>query len=530
MSLFDLLSTTCVPFILYAETHYRIPGIYNRLFRPEPEIVIDVPHRLQGNGALPILLIIKDSHRFPVTLARLRIFIDQQEYIFVENLTIQKPFWHKIYTLQPEKSFAQVITVHATVELLVNRRPLVVHNDNFFSAGHQPFRVERDPLPLPGSEHCCWSDLHCHSCYTNDQMEFGPPLDAIKNMAEAIGLQAVAVTDHSYDLDDLPNDYLVNDPQLSKWQALQDEVQSLNKESGPVLIHGEEVSVGNGRRQNVHMLILNDPVFYPGMGDSGEKWLQTEPHISIPRLLSDLSPHAVAFAAHPKARPPWPQRLLLGRDQWYDQDCEQKGLHGLQIWNGEEAAGFEEGLACWTRQLLNGQRLTIIGGNDSHGDFNRVRHIKIPFWTILESYHHLFGRVRTGILTPTSPSSHSELLQALSQGRCIISNGPFAQMTLAGKGIGETVTEKCSTLFIQAISTPAFGFLVRVDVYVGDLKKKQEDKRTFAAPPACLLFQQNIYELSLPDQGYIRLQAFSDKNGRRYQCLTNPVYLSTRTV
>ena len=342
-------------------------------------------------------------------------------------------------------------------------------------------------------------------------MEFGPPLDAIKNMAEAIGLQAVAVTDHSYDLDDLPNDYLVNDPQLSKWQALQDEVQSLNKESGPVLIHGEEVSVGNGRRQNVHMLILNDPVFYPGMGDSGEKWLQTEPHMSIPRLLSDLSPHAVAFAAHPKARPPWPQRLLLGRDQWYDQDCEQKGLHGLQIWNGEEAAGFEEGLAYWTRQLLNGQRLTIIGGNDSHGDFNRVRHIKIPFWTILESYHHLFGRVRTGILTPTSPSSHSELLQALSQGRCIISNGPFAQMTLARQRDWRNGDGKMFNSFHPGHLHSGFRIFSTRGCLCRRPEKKTGGQTDFCAPPACLLFQQNIYELSLPDQGYIRLQAFSDK-------------------
>lgn len=529
MNPFALAANIVFPFLLYAETHYRIPGIPSRLFKREPEILIDVPHRVQEGRAVPVLLIIKDSDRFPVLLEKLHIFIDGREFVFNENQKIQQKFWHKIYYIQPGNNLSGEISVNAKIELVINQRHCLVHNDNFHTAGHKPFQVALDDQPLPGSEFCSWADMHCHSCYTNDQMEFGPPLTGIKAMSDAIGLRAAAVTDHSYDLDDLPDNYLINDPQTAKWYALLQEVERLNRAPGPVLIPGEELSVGNCKERNVHLLILNDPDFYHGTGDSGEKWLKTKPQTFIPYLLAHLSPQAAAFAAHPKALPPWPQRWLLGRDQWHDQDCAQPGLHGLQIWNGEGAAGFEQGLASWIRQLLDGRSLTIIGGNDSHGDFNRVRHIKIPFWSILESTHHVFGCVRTGLLTRTATTTN-QFVQALRKGHCIISNGPFAQLVIAGKSSGETVQEKNPPLLLRASSTPNFGFLQHMDIYIGDQQKKQEVKRTIAAPPACLHFERNINDLSLPQQGYVRLQVFTEKDGRSYQCLTNPVYLSLKTI
>ena len=86
-------------------------------------------------------------------------------------------------------------------------------------------------------------------------------------------------------------------------------------------------------------------------------------------MLRRLSPQAAAFAAHPEAQPPWPQRLVLGRAKWSREDYTTPGLHGLQIWNGEGASGWKDGLPTWVQQLLAGRRLAIIGGNDSHGDF-----------------------------------------------------------------------------------------------------------------------------------------------------------------
>jgi len=270
-------------------------------------------------------------------------------------------------------------------------------------------------------------------------------------------------------------------------------------------------------------------MFYPGSGDSGENWPQIRPQEQAAQVLRRLSPQAVAFAAHPEAQPPWPQRLVLGRARWSTEDYAVPGLHGLQIWNGEAASGWRAGLPAWVQQLLAGRRLAIIGGNDSHGDFNRVRHIRVPFWSILESTHHVFGAVRTGLYGPP-PQSIGRMVSALQTGRCLVSNGPFAQLWVDGRSSGETVLGSGGAVKIVASSSAHFGFLNRVELIIGDCQKKQYVLRLLAVPPACHHFEIELTDQVLPDRGYVRLQVMSDIGGRRCRCLTNPVYLDVKTV
>jgi len=517
-----------LPFFLYAETHFRIPGLYSRLFKQEPEILVDVPHRLQQQQDLPILLMVKDSDRFPVKIEKLLIRIKDKEFTFSINQELHQALWHQVFSLRLPAEWSGSLTVQAAVHLCLGKRQKIIYNDNFPGASHAPFAVEVDQNPLPGSDRCFWADLHCHSAFTNDQVEFGPPLEVLAIMAAAIGLDVVAVTDHSYDLDDRLDDYLVNDPQLNKWRSLRQSLAELNQSQPVTLIPGEEVSTGNHRGDNVHLLILNDPVFYSGHGDSGEVWFQTKPQTPAAQLIKTCSAGTAVFAAHPASQPPFPQRLFLRRGKWSNQDYALPGLHGLQIWNGEGARGFEQGIKDWIRQLLNGRRLSIIAGNDSHGDFNRVRHIKIPFWSILESAHHVFGRVRTGIFCGSSKIQ--DIIDALREGKSFISNGPFAQIWINQQGVGETAALTEATITISASSSDAFGFISRVELVVGDVDKKQEFPRRLSVPQACLHFRQSLPITSLPRSGYIRLQVVSVKEGLYYHCLVNPIYLGAKKV
>jgi len=518
-----------LPLVLYAETHFRLPGLFSLLYKKQPEILVDVPHRLQQGQDLPVLLLIKDSHRFPILLETLTVRIAERTWTYALNEPIDRPLWHRLFHLQKIPAENGRATVEAVVHARINGRRQVIHSDNFNRAGHEPFAVQVDEEPLPGSERCLWTDLHCHSNYTDNQVEFGPPLPALLAMAKAIGLGALAVTDHSFDLDDRADDYLTTDAELGKWRALHEEVQALNEVNEIKIICGEEVSVGNRRGKNVHLLILNDPMFYPGSGDSGENWPQIRPQEQAAQVLRRLSPQAAAFAAHPEAQPPWPQRLVLGRARWSTEDYAVPGLHGLQIWNGEAASGWRAGLPAWVQQLLAGRRLAIIGGNDSHGDFNRVRHIRVPFWSILESTHHVFGAVRTGLYGPP-PQSIGRMVSALQTGRCLVSNGPFAQLWVDGRSSGETVLGSGGAVKIVASSSAHFGFLNRVELIIGDCQKKQEVLRLLAVPPACHHFEIELTDQVLPDRGYVRLQVMSDIGGRRCRCLTNPVYLDVKTV
>ncbi|MEJ2538303.1 MAG: hypothetical protein P8048_14825, partial [Calditrichia bacterium] len=130
-------------------------------------------------------------------------------------------------------------------------------------------------------------------------------------------------------MDDHPNDYSKTDPQLKKW-----EVRQLNLDSQNFcLIPGEEVSVGNSRGKNVHCLVLDEKLFLPGDGDSGEKLLRNRPTLDLPELLRRKSADSLVIAAHPVEQPPLSQKLILRRGTWDIDDFSSNELNVLQILN-----------------------------------------------------------------------------------------------------------------------------------------------------------------------------------------------------
>ena len=61
--------------IMYAELHFRFKWSNSRYFQKEPEILADLPIRIEPGSDIPILLIIKDAHIFPVFLEKVEIKI-----------------------------------------------------------------------------------------------------------------------------------------------------------------------------------------------------------------------------------------------------------------------------------------------------------------------------------------------------------------------------------------------------------------------------------------------------------------------
>ena len=58
---------------LYAELHYTFPFIRSRHYIHEPEIISDIPHRIEPGHKIPILLMIKDANNFPIILKNINI-------------------------------------------------------------------------------------------------------------------------------------------------------------------------------------------------------------------------------------------------------------------------------------------------------------------------------------------------------------------------------------------------------------------------------------------------------------------------
>ena len=65
---------------LYAELHFRFKWCGSRYYKKEPEILADIPIRIEPKKDIPILLIIKDAHLFPVILDEVNVEIYQSSY------------------------------------------------------------------------------------------------------------------------------------------------------------------------------------------------------------------------------------------------------------------------------------------------------------------------------------------------------------------------------------------------------------------------------------------------------------------
>ena len=539
-------------FFLYAETHYHFRFAPSLLYRRRPEIIADAPHRLEPGQALPVLLIIKDAHHFPVALRRVHAEIASVASfapampkssvpasrtalkVELQNKSedITTPFWWRIYFLELPEEFTGMVAVNVGVNYCCSGRDLSCWNDNHVGTGHAPLRVFRSAWPLPGRPHFQHGDLHFHSDATNDQVEFGAPVEALTVMAQAQGLSFCAVTDHSYDLDDCPDDFLRNDPALRKWRALQERIHTLNQQhSDFVLIPGEEVSCGNAAGGNVHLLVLNHPQFIPGSGDSGEKWLHTQPEHTVQQILDQLHEQALAFAAHPAVPIPFLERKLLNRDRWQAQDFAHPRLNGLQFWNGG-ARGEEQGQRWWRDALLEGKKLVAVAGNDAHGNFNRFRQIALPCLTMAENGDHVFGRFRTSFKS-NKRLDLENVLAALRHGRANITNGLIVDLELVAK-TGEVFhpgeAANATAVRVRAQSSPEFGRLERVKIWQGDLNSKQE-KVIYE----CSVFTESYqFEAeaewpALRETSYIRAEATSQQNsgaeeGAISRALTNPVW------
>ncbi|MBN2413854.1 PHP domain-containing protein [candidate division KSB1 bacterium] len=524
-------------FFLYAEIHFRIPGLYSRYYKKEPEIIADVPFRLDPGQPLPVLILIKDAHMFPVRLLHISADISRngQKYELLNEqpgkLLVEKPLWSKLYFIRLPEEIDGRVRMDVAITFEINGKVKTIHNDNYALTSHSPFEILIDQYPLPKKEKWYLGDLHYHSIYSSDQVEFGAPLDVSKQIAKAMGIDFFAVTDHSYDLDDLPDNYLQNDPLLSKWIDMLDSTAALNKEDKSfIIIPGEEMSVGNEKKQNVHFLLLNNRDFFHGSGDGAEKWFRTKPEWLIRQILPKLEPTALAVAAHPETKPPLLQKLLINRGKWRNKDYMAEGLHGVQMWNGIKSHFLQHGIQKWVSLLLKGKKLSLLAGNDAHGNFNRFRQLGTPFLTMRENKNDVFTTVRTGVYIEKEFSLNS-LIEAIRKGGTIVTDGPFAEISIKNNNgkickMGDTFTDNAGTLQVTVLSSPTFGFIKSVELYAGDVDRGEETIVFCLTPETGCYEYFNEQEINrLPGNGYIRLMAISENQENTYHCFTNPVYI-----
>ncbi len=509
--------------------HYTFPHCPSFLKRRQPEILADAPFRVEPSTQLPILCLIKDANLYPIWLEQVSVCVRyssgrSQVVCFPVEERIENLIWHRVFAIDPLET--GVAAVDVELSFRDKKRNHIVRNDNYRHTSHAPLVVQIASEPLPRSQGWYYGETHFHSLYTSDQVEFGSPVAAAVQMAQALGLGWMAVTDHSYDLDNYPGDVVRNSPTLPLWEQLRAEVAELNLKTNKfVTLIGEEISCGNRWGRNIHLLGYGIEQFIPGSGDSAEKLFKVSPELSLGEVLAKVQGQGgVAYAAHPCAVTPLPQRFILQRRNWHNADFEEPGLSGLQFWNGLKDLGFHRGRQRWIKLLLAGKRVFALGGNDAHGDFNRSRRIRIPFLHIAETDHNCFGKVRTCLLVKGKLNEKS-VLDALRNGRCITTDGPFVAFQMRNKQgekaeIGGSLTGKSFTLQMEAKTTEEFGEFEKIEVFQGIISKREERKiRVFRRP--CSRFA-SIPDLKAEEPCYFRIEAQTRKGNL---CITNPIWI-----
>ena len=524
-----------VPLIgLYAETHFRFRIPFSRYFKQEPELIFDTPWRLEPGQNLCIFLVVKDAHLYPVHLGSVEIEVSQNNRIlYTRNWTLDQN--SKDRQIDFEFSFSDCdlpfgeVEINPTLTYSISGKQRRLQLDNYRGTKKTPLRVTiaREGLPILTG----WQagDTHLHSSLTNDQIEFGASLEQTRKAAQLLGLNFITATDHSYDLDDQPDDYLKNDPELEKWKQSREHITTLNKENHLTIIPGEEISVANARGATVHFLHFNDPVYFPGSGDSGEDWPQLKSQLSIDDVLAQRSPQTVSVGAHTAYKFPWFQRVLLKRGFWESQDHNNPELDGVQILCGTPAySAFHTSRQLWIDALLRGHKLGVYGGSDGHGNFNRNWHVTLPMWSLGTHEDQIFAQSRTIVRSDSLDAS--AIVDAMKHRRTALSTGPMGDLTItsggSAYGIGDTINAKKNetlTICYRGLSTEEFGTAMDVTLYAGDLEAREE-KLLFHDSEVLDGFEitQNFI---IPGKSYLRLEISS--HGSRWPGIyvSSPIWI-----
>ena len=519
--------TALIPVFQYCEIHYKLPWFSGFLFKKEPEILFDVPKRVTGTK-LPVMLMVKDSSKFPVHLDNVEIQFWNKDIIIKKqkinfNKSLAQLFFSEIFMIDIKDHQNHHFVVRCVVNLQLNGKYKKIINHNLTKKFPSDFVVTSVNETINIPEKWLSGDLHVHSSYTEDQVEFGPELSNYIKVGKARGLDFVAALDHAYDFDDVPGTFNFKDSNFTKWKNFKSEVKTLNSKNDDfTVIPGYELSVDNGLGENVHMAVLNNDEIFPGTGDSMENYKSYPSENYYRTILDKLENKAMAYAAHPNVPQKYLHRKILKRGEWNSKDFTDK-LAGYQILNGNKSNEFEKGKNLWIEKLLSGKRVNIFAGSDAHGNFNYNLSIKYPMLSIEKTDEHIFGEFFSYINCESNDVQ--PIIDSMKAGKIVVSEGPFLNLQINNRnsifGIGDELDFLPESIKISANSNNYFGNINSIRLIVGNCKDKHEQSLELHDIKK-LNYEQDL-GIKLQSQDiYLRAEMTTAKGKI---ALTNPIWL-----
>ena len=468
----------------YAETHFKFKLPWSLLYKPWPEIIFDAPFQFVPGVEPTLWIVVRDANHFPTKLKTVEIKLKQDAASF-ETATVTAvgtaPETTAGTALQSDFSIRKDLNIEVQEQMRFIPLPLGKIPAGSYCA-HCTLTVERNgktqtftrwnlptlkPVPLrfkvlnefpPMAPGYVAGEMHCHTHYSADHVEYGATPEVLQQAAKAVGLDFVSCTDHAYDFAFTQEDYTKEaESPVPRFQSLKDAIAALPRkdENGndmPLMLAGEEVSAGNSKGENVHMTVLAPDGYLPGLGDCGRYWLDNKPTRTIKQILGMTEAHC--FAAHPFQQMGLLEKFVFRRGYWKPEDLNTNGKHpirGIQFWNGSRDEGFMLGREFWINELGKGNYLLPIGGNDAHGDLNSMTAVSMPLFSLKHTRAHTFGKVRTVVRiapadTTVTPNDNDTVIpngvrdpvtlnDAFAGDNCYITDGPALWWERNGKEI-----------------------------------------------------------------------------------------------
>ncbi len=526
---------------LYAETHFRFfRGFPSLLYRRTPEIVFDVPRRIDPGLPLPVMLLINDIDRFPIELGSVTIAINSpgkppSSVVFEEprEQEISHPLRHqsRVFLFRIDRSRLPDRDIFVNAKTLYRqkgRKQQTVLNDNLPSSTKNPFRCHVAESTLPGRDFCSYGDLHVHTQFSQSHVEFGPPVEVIQAMAHAYGIDFLGITDHSYDLACHPENYLLEDAAVKRWDLLLEDIHA-HERNEPILIPGEEISVRNHRGSIVHLCGVGMSEFIAGSADGARRnKVHTISH-SIPEAIDKLHQQgALAYAAHPGASSSLLQGIFLKRGSWDDADVKAQ-LDGFQAVNSGFFGSWDRAKRLWVKMLLENRKVPLLGGNDAHGDFNRYRSIGMPFLQVSELPNRYFAGAVTGLYG--KPMSSEQVMEKIRAGETFVTEGPFITISSSVEPldsvIGHHVPPGTERLFAIFATTHESGMPVALCVFRGTIGGEESVVLSKNYADSAELFVAEEFALErIEGKGYLRAELLCrTTEGEVTHAVTSAAYL-----
>jgi len=405
------------------EIHYSPFKIFKGLlYKKEPLFIFDVPKYIYNKKEIPVILNIKKSDDFPVYIDKIsiKLKIKKIEKIteFIINKNISQYHFSEIFYVDLNENNNCVIEIIPKIYYSINKIKKDITLANINGIKKNSLEIHYSPTNYVFTKDFNCLDIHTHSSFTDDFVEFGAkPKDYI-SMLKYIGLNSFAITDHSYDLDDKEGFYFNPDNNLTKWNKLQE----IGAKNNNRTIIGEELSCGNQKNKNIHLLVLKNSKFISGSGDGGEKLCSNKPTISLQEVISKYKNNFILIAAHPFIKSSFFEDLLLNRGVYSNEDL--KDLEFIQILNGNKWINYKSDIAWYIKRWQKGVPTYFLAGNDSHGYFSWSPKLLIPLLKASYNSENLFGKHKTILNNFKSSNNDVNSLKKAFRSSSI-TTGPF---------------------------------------------------------------------------------------------------------